>query len=136
MAAELYNKSLDILTVQFGDAHPEASISSCDLKLYPLSFGEIRLTCIDFTQVANNQSFLARLYVSLGRYKEAEAMFSAAQDTHVQRLGPAHPRTARILADMADLYRICGRVRNYVVLFLCLFRYHQWFVLLVLLCCL
>jgi hypothetical protein len=39
-------------------------------------------------------------------------MFLAAQETHVQRLGVKHPRTARILADLADLYRICGRVRE------------------------
>lgn len=58
---------------------------------------------------AQTQIFFARVYFKQGKYKEAEQLYRLAYNTRVNSLGPDHPLTARLLADLSELYLKCGK---------------------------
>jgi tetratricopeptide (TPR) repeat protein len=52
---------------------------------------------------------LADAYYLLGKYTEAEALFRETLDAMRRVLGPDHPRTLLVLADVAQMYQRQGR---------------------------
>ena len=59
--------------------------------------------------MATTLNNLAGLYVSQGRYAEAEPLYRRSLVIYEKALGPDHPDVARTLGNLAGLYRAQGR---------------------------
>jgi len=57
-----------------------------------------------FTATSHNQSNLASLYQSQGRYSEAEPLYGRSLSIREQQLGADHPDVATSLNNLAALY--------------------------------
>jgi len=71
-----------------------------------LNFYETLTDSLDKAETLNN---LAELYYAMGRYGEAEPLFTRSLEIWEQQLGADHPDTAASLNNLAGLYELMGR---------------------------
>ena len=68
--------------------------------------------------IASSTGGLARLYVTMGRYAEAEQLLTRSMKIREKVLGASHPRYAGTLSTLAELYEAMGRFRDGETLYL------------------
>ena len=113
VAQEMLGLARSLLFGTYGEADPETERAAKALEIFEDEIGRIQM---DVKQTPLVQAKIAEsigaVYVALGRYRQAELLFSKSLEIRRDYLGREHIETVESILRLADLHKALGSIKE------------------------